>query len=63
MKLSNRTAAIIGVACGAELVAAIVIGGAGLGALFGWNGAVLAVVTASLITATIYQRRQTNRGP
>ena len=57
MKLSSRTAAVIGVVGGAELIVAIVIGGAGLGALFGWNGAVLAVAAASLIAATIYRRR------
>jgi hypothetical protein len=44
MKLDKTLAVAIGVVCGAELVVALVIGGAGLSAIFGWNGALLAVV-------------------
>ena len=49
MTAPKLIAAVVGIVCSLELIVAIAIGGAGLGAVFDWNG--LIVATAALIVA------------
>ena len=61
MKLGKRIAAFIGVVCGAELVVAVTIGGAGLGAAVGWDGLVVALIAIALAVGVVVPRRRTDR--
>lgn len=56
MKLSRRFAVVVGLVCGAELVVLAVVGGAGLGALFGWEGAVVGGIVVALLGMTVARR-------
>ena len=58
MKLSRTTAGIIGVVCGAELLVALVIGGAGIGSLFGWEAALVSAAVATLAGSYLAARRR-----
>ncbi len=49
---------LIGIVCGAELVFAAVIGGAGLGAVLGPNGAVVGAAIAVAVATSIRGRRR-----
>jgi predicted ABC-type sugar transport system permease subunit len=57
MKATKLLAAAIGVSCGLELVAAVAVGGAGLGAVFGWNSLVISVAALTLAITFITHRR------
>lgn len=43
--------------CGLELVIAVVIGGAGASALFGWEAAIVAVALGLVTAETVRRRR------
>ena len=58
MKNSGRLASIIGVVCGAELIVAAVIGGAGFSVFFGMEGALVAGAVVVLGLAFVLQRRR-----
>lgn len=61
MNKKNRWAAIVGVVCGAELVAAAIIGGAGIAALASIEAAiVVALVGTASIWIVLAQRRGTS---
>lgn len=57
---TKKWAAIIAVVCGAELVGAAVLGGAGLSAFFGLEGLAVAVVLVAVASATVLRRRSPN---
>ena len=61
MKLGKPIAAVVAVVCGAELVVAVLIGGAGLGVVLGWNGLVVAVAALTLAVGLIARRRSSPR--
>ena len=61
MKLGKRIAVVVAVVCGAELVVAVMIGGAGLGVVLGWNGLVVAVAALTLAVGLIARRRGQSR--
>lgn len=47
----------VGVVCGAELVLAATVGGAGIGAFFGLEGAVVGLIAVSLMGVLILRIR------
>jgi len=51
-------AAVIGVVCGAELVIAAIIGGAGLSAFFGLEGLLVGAIVVSLAASYFFARRR-----
>lgn len=55
------SAAAIGVVCGLELVVAVVIGGAGVGALFSMEAAFVSVLLGGVILSTFHFRRRAQR--
>ena len=58
MKTTKTTAGIIGLVCGAELVLALVIGGAGIGSLFGLEGILVTASVAVLAGCYLLARRR-----
>lgn len=61
MNKTSRRAAIIGVVCGAEVIAAAVIGGAGLAALVSIEAAFIAAVLGGVALWFILDRRASGR--
>lgn len=57
MTARRAAAAAVAVICGAELVIAIVIGGAGLSALVGWEAGVVAISIALLLFELVRRQR------
>ena len=60
MNKTSRLAAIIGVVCGAELVVAAVIGGAGLAAFVSIEAAMVATLLSFVSLWVIFDRRRRN---
>lgn len=60
MKDSRLWAGLLGVVCGAELVLAVIIGGAGVGAILGLEGALVAA--AAIFIAGTYLKRRRDQG-
>ncbi len=63
MRPSRRVATVIGIVCGAELIVAAIIGGSGLSALFGWNGALVAAVAIAMVFGVVVRRRSNTAPP
>ena len=63
MNKTSRWATVIGVVCGAELVAAVLIGGAGLAALFGIEAAVIVALLGGVALWTVLRHRRRNATP
>ena len=66
MRLSRRVSVVVGLVCGAELVVLAVVGGAGLGAMFGREGAIVGGIVLLLLGLTVTQRvtsRDASREP
>lgn len=61
MSKTSRWATIVGVVCGAELVFAIVIGGAGLAALVSIEAAIVAALLGGALLWVMHDRRQRSR--
>ncbi len=58
MKMTKRWATIIGFVCGVELLAAFVIGGAGLAALISIEAAVIVALLGGVALSTVLDRRR-----
>lgn len=58
MNKKRRWAALIGVVCGAELVVAAVIGGAGIAALVSVEAAVVAAALGGVALWAVFDRRR-----
>ncbi len=54
----KTTAGIVGLVCGGELVLALLIGGAGIGSLFGLEGALVSGAAAFLTASYLMARRR-----
>jgi len=60
MRGSRLLARIVGVVCSAEIAAAVIIGGAGAGAIFGLEGALVGAA-AVFVAGTYLRHRHTRR--
>ena len=58
MTRTSRWAAIIGVVCGAELIAVAVIGGAGIAAFISLEAALVGALIGFAAIATVVRQRQ-----
>lgn len=58
MNKTNRVAAVIGVVCGAELIAAVVIGGAGIAAFASVEAAIVAASLGAVILLAVLNRQR-----
>ena len=58
---SRTVAAVVGFVCGIELIVAVVIGGAGLGAIFGWDGAIVGAAGLVISVGWLLSRRARSR--
>ena len=63
MNKTSRWATIIGIVCGAELVAAVVIGGAGLAVLFSIEAALIVALLGGVALMTVLGYRRWNARP